>query len=500
METNKAGNFTKPGGDGLGQTGELKDRGQAKAGDIGLYPFSFEDEAYVIGLMYHNVAKAEEILTKLEEDDFYNKFNRDVFKIARLLTDSGTFVSSHNVIQEYARSLKDEGEEQPFNMPTIQELESRYHPESMIIDVRRDNGLEGAIRRIKQDVSYREIVHKAQDAIMQASIRGGDPIEIVAGLETLSYDLQKKNSSVIIWADEAEKAAQETYDKLDRGDMVAHPSGFPELDKLLYGGGFWGGDLVVVSGATSGGKTTFALNLADNAGERGVRSLYFTMEMKTFKVFSRIHARKAKVPGYKIRPLMSELYGSQVRDKLRSTGEAMARLPIGFIDSVKDMETIRRISKFAVREHGVQEIYIDYMGLATPSKRFKGSRYDRASAVSETCKEIAIELDVPVVALSQLRRSYKEEKAAAAEDGGNPVEPNLDMLKESGSIENDADTVIFLWGEKAREGEELAIRNINGKIAKQRNGMLGRFELKFAPDIFTFSSMEQLAERPGGTF
>jgi replicative DNA helicase len=170
----------------------------------------------------------------------------------------------------------------------------------------------------------------------------------------------------------------------------------------------------------------------------------------------------------------------------------MANLPIGFIDSVKDLETMRRVCKFAVREYGVSYLLFDYMGLMIPSRNFRGSRYDRASMVSEGLKELAGELNVPVVALSQLRRKYKEEKSAAQVIEGNEVEPSLDMLKESGSIENDADTVIFLWGEKAKEGEETAIREIRGKIAKQRNGKLDRFELRFAPDIFTFKSMSQL--------
>lgn len=213
--------------------------------------------------------------------------------------------------------------------------------------------------------------------------------------------------------------------------------------------------------------------------------------MKSFKVFSRQHSAKAKIPGYKIRPFMTEKYGASVRETLYETGYEMAKRPLGYVDSVKDIDSIRRITKFAIREYGVKIIYIDYLGLCLPSRNFRGSRYERASSVSEKCKELAQELNIPVVGLVQLRRKYKEEKKKGDAEG-NDIEPTLDMLKESGSYENDADTIIFLWGEKNKEGEMEALRHIYGRCAKQRQGYLFPFEMKFAPSIFKFSSMEQI--------
>ncbi len=353
------------------------------------------------------------------------------------------------------------------------------------------------VQSVKDKARMRAVIRACNEITNSMLEEEDEPELLFDRAEDLIYQAAKSSlqfARVITWADQAEHQAQEMYDKLDAGQIVAIPSGFPEVDRELYGGGFWQGDLVVVSGATSGGKTTLALNMADNAAEMDIKSLYFTMEMKTFKVFSRIHSSKAKVPGYKIRPKMSDLYGSQIREKLKETGYKVAKLPIGFVDSLRDLETMRRVAKYAVREKGVQYLLFDYMGLMTPRKNFKGSRYDRATQVSEGLKDLALDLNVPVIALSQLRRKYKEEKGLLTEEG-NEAEPNLDMLKESGSIENDADTVMFVWGEKAKEGEELAIRDIKGKVAKQRSGKLFRFELKFAPDIFRFSSMDQLAAR-----
>lgn len=462
---------------------------EAPATFLNMLPSSLEDESYIIFSMFYFQDKAEKIINQVDRDDFLDPLNQKVFDICEVLADSGEIITSYSLRAEFSRRFI--GAWENWDVPSVWQLETRYNREAFI---KIPDGLKGAIRRVKQDRAYREIIYRANDALLLARAREGDPLQIIAPLETLTHEILKTSSSVIVWADEAERQAQETYDKMDKGEFVAYPLGFPEIDKKLYGGGTWGGDLVLVSGVTSGGKTTFALNCSANDGELGLPNLYFTMEMKTFKVFSRQHSSRARIPGYLIRPKMSEIYPElNIREKLYNTGADMAKLPIGYIDSLRDMESIRRVTKFAVREKGVKRVYIDYLGLTAPSKRFKGSRFEAQSIVAEQAKEMAQELDVTVVALTQLRRKDKSEKSKNDIEG-NLVEPTLDMLKNSGELENSADTVIFLWGEKGLEGEKDAIRHIYGKVAKQRNGELFKFELKFAPSIFTFTSIEKLMQ------
>lgn len=450
-------------------------------------PSSEEAERAILGAILLDPNVLDSVAMVISPEDLYSPLHRRVFAAMITLSKRGASIDPILIGEE----LKREGSLDSIGGTTV--------ITNLTFGLPHFANVGPYIETVKDKARLRNVVRVCNSITTMALEEGEEANLILDQAETMiinAVESRDRNARIIVWADQAESEAQETYDKLDRGDIVAVPTGFPDVDKYLYGGGFNQGDLVVVSGATSGGKTTFALNLADNAGEMNIRSLYFTMEMKTFKLFSRIHSSKARVPAYKIRPHMSSLYGPQVRHRLKQSGPAMAKLPIGFIDSLKDLESMWRVCKFAVREFGVQYIIFDYMGLMIPSRNFKGSRYDRASQVSEGLKEMALELNVPVVALSQIRRKYKEEKSAAQVIEGNEVEPEIDMLKESGSIENDADTVIFLWGEKAKEGEETAIRDVRGKIAKQRNGPLGRFELKFAPDIFTFSSMERLAKEP----
>lgn len=447
-------------------------------------PSNEEAERVILGAVLLDNDVIDSVSLVLLGEDFYSPLHRRTYNAMLELRRKGSSIDPILIGEE----LKREG--------SLESMGGTAVITNLTFGLPHFSNVTEYVEKVKDKARLRNLV-RVCGLITQAALAEEEDADIILDeAETAiikAADSRDRQSRVIVWADQAEREAQDTYDKLDRGDIVAIPTGFPEVDNKLYGGGFWQGDLVVVSGATSGGKTTFALNLADNAAEIGVKSLYFTMEMKTFKVFSRIHSSKARVPGYKIRPHMSTLYGRHVREKLRATGDMMSKLPIGFVDSLKDLESMKRVCKYAVREFGVSYLMFDYMGLMTPSRKFNGSRYDRASQVSEGLKELALELNVPVIALSQIRRKYKEEKSAAQILEGNEVEPEIDMLKESGSIENDADTVIFLWGEKAKEGEETAIRDIRGKIAKQRNGGLGRFELKFAPDIFTFMSIEQLA-------
>lgn len=459
-------------------------------------PQSVEDENYLLGRCFYSVDNAEEILSKVELEDFFNPLNRKVFRVIEFLTECGEFVSPVSIQNEIMRREEKVEGFIPFDIPTVYDLQMRYQK---VFQITENEGIDGATRRLREDRQYREIIYRANDAVLMARARESKPEEIIVPLETLAYEMQRSKNNVIVWADEAEREAQKKYDQMDKGEILTTPTGYPEIDKRLWGGGKAGGDFNIVSGVTSGGKTTFCLNTAKNGAELGIPSLYFTTEMKTFKVFTRQLAAVSLIPGYKIRPKMSELYPNlHIREKLYDSGAFMAKLPLGYVDTVRDMQTLRRVCKFAVREYGIREAYIDLLGHFRPTKSFRGSPFERMSAVAELGKEIAQELDITLTATVQLRRKNASEKGSKQDREedveGNLIEPSLDMLKNSGELENSADTVIFLWGEKGLEGETDAVRHIYGKVAKQREGELFRFDLKFAPSIFTFSSIERLRD------
>lgn len=451
-------------------------------------------EDYILAMAFKDNSLADDILSVMEEEDFYDEFNTPVFRAIGNLREMGQKITTITVEADILADLgTDEGI--PFDYPSAQEIGKRFKP---FLNLTPD-GLPDAMRRVKEDTNYRRIIDAAQLAIRAARKREGLPIEILSPLEEIQSKILMSGKPIIKWADELEREAQIEYDKMDRGEIVTIPFFYPEIDKYCWGGGCTLTDYVAVSGATSIGKTTFAVNMMLAGANKGIKDLYFTVEMRAFKIFSRVHSADSKIAGKKIAPNMTAEYGADIRRRLRETGANIATLPFGVVDNIRDMETVRKVTRVFVNKFGGQRIFIDYEGLFIPSKKYKGSPYERASIVSGMCKEISMEFGIPVIALNQLRRKTSQEKqnaqlqGATAEDG-NEVEPTLEMLKESGAIENNADKVVFLWGEKGKEGEEEAIRDIKGKLAKNRDGGIGRFGLKFAPDIYTFSSPQALKE------
>lgn len=446
-------------------------------------PSSPESEKIILGAILLDNSLMDNAAIRLVKEDFYSPLHARVFKAMLALHTRMERIDPILIGEEIK---KDGSLDSIGGIATITNLSYGLPHFSDVGDY---------IRVVKDKATLRNTIRACNKITTDCLTEEREADAILEEAQDTFHALTKGDilARAIVWAREAEAEAQEMYTALDEGKILTNPSGFPELDAKLFGGGFWDGDLVVISGVTSGGKTTFALNLSSNAAELNIPNLYFTMEMARFKVFSRQHSAKSKIPGYKIRPHMTKLYGEHIRKELFETGYEMSQMPVGYVDSVRDMETIRRITKFAVREFGVRQIEIDYFGLCKPNKGYRGTSTERAGLVAELAKELAQEVSIPVIGLVQLRRKYKEEKQAGGDPEGNDIEPTLDMLKNSGDIENHADTVIFLWGEKGKEGEEDAIRDIHGRVAKQRNGVLFPFELKFAPAIYTFSSIGQLA-------
>lgn len=454
-------------------------------------PSRLEDEKYVISLALNMPGCGEEIAAKCDADDFHAPANRMVFNAIRALVERGEAVTIHNVYQ----FTLDGAEGDPFNVATPFELAAMYDKQHFG-DTR---GLMDAIARLKTYSKLRAIMRASVQAFTMASSGQSRPEEVIGIFNEAERQVSKTNISVIDSAQAAAEAS-ETYGKLNRGEIVCVPTGLPEMDALLYGGGFWSGDNVIIAGETSTGKTTFALNLMLNACQMGFKALYFSLEMRRFKVISRLHSNLARVPNWKIRPEMDLRSGQGIHARLNATIDRVASLPFKIDDTTNRVDDIARAARYEVKNNGVGLVIVDYIGLCKAPRGFRGGAYERATEVSHVLTETAHTLGVPFLNVCQMRRMLKEERAANLSKGRDDNEPTLEMLKQSGDIENDADTVCMLWRnkEEVREGERNQLVNAWGKLAKQRQGELGRFKLLFAPDIYKFTTpalMEAERER-----
>ena len=271
----------------------------------------------------------------------------------------------------------------------------------------------------------------------------------------------------------------ESFERLERvmkngGKTRGIPTGFPSLDKKLAG--FQDSNLIILAARPGVGKTTFAMNMAMNMAVKDKIPVgFFSLEMSKEELVDRLLVGQADIDAWKLKT------GKLDEDDYSRLTQAMGELseaPIYIDDtpgaSVLEMRTKARKMKI---EHDLKLIIIDYLQLAVPGKKFE-SRVQEVGYISQNLKNLARELKIPVIALSQLSRAieHRGEKR-----------PQLADLRESGSIEQDADVVMFLYGQD--ENDELldtSKRMIKLLIAKHRNGPTGEIDLMFRGDRVRF--------------
>ncbi len=263
-------------------------------------------------------------------------------------------------------------------------------------------------------------------------------------------------------------------------------SGFPGLDEFL--GGFQRSDLIIVAGRPSMGKTSLALGIARNAAvEQGACVALFSMEMAKEALVIRLLASESGVDSRRVR------FGFHSEDEEKKVMEALGRLseaPI-YIDDTPQLRVIevRSRARRLYYERGINLIIVDHLGLMQGERRGE-NRVQEISYISASLKALARELNVPVLAVSQLSRA-SEWRASHR--------PQLSDLRDSGSIEQDADVVIFIYRDEYYYTKEEWEREHQDKeypqgladiiIAKHRNGPVGQINLRFLPRIAKFNSI-----------
>jgi replicative DNA helicase len=264
------------------------------------------------------------------------------------------------------------------------------------------------------------------------------------------------------------------------------PSGFTKLDRLTSG--WQKSDLIIIAGRPSMGKTAFVLTMARNiAVEHNRPVAFFSLEMASMQLVTRLIVSETELPANRIRNGRLEDYEwKQLDYKIKSLTEA----PIYIDDTpaISIFELRAKCRRLKV-QYNIQLIVIDYLQLMTGTGDAKGSREQEVSTISRSLKAIAKELDVPVIALSQLNRSVELRS-------GNK-RPQLSDLRESGAIEQDADLVIFLHRpEKYDIFEDDKGNSLIGIaeviLAKHRNGPVGDISLRFKDEFAKFVELDAL--------
>lgn len=313
-------------------------------------------------------------------------------------------------------------------------------------------------------------------------------MELVGGAEQILFNVSNKLVKTDYTPmDELLADALERIEELrkNKGALRGLKSGFRDLDNKTAG--FQKGDLVIVGARPAMGKTTFAQNIAYNIAKynnKGV--LFFSMEMAANEIIERIISDVSGVDNWHIRT------GNITDEEYSRVTDAMAELddlPL-YIDDTSSMNImeLRNKARRAIHDHDIGIIIIDYLQLIQGTGRYNGNRVQEVSEVSRGLKILARELKVPVIALAQLSRSVT---------GRDDPRPVLSDLRDSGSIEQDADLVVFL-----HRPDYYKIHDDNYEdthiteliIAKHRHGAVGKVELYFHPELLRFMSLDKTRE------
>jgi replicative DNA helicase len=272
-----------------------------------------------------------------------------------------------------------------------------------------------------------------------------------------------------------------------QGMLSGLATGFTELDRLTSG--LQATDLIILAARPSVGKTSFALNMAQHVALRQAKSVgFFSLEMSKEQLGFRVLCSEADVDAKKVRDgfASKEAIGRLVLAQTKIAGAKF------FVDDsgLLGVPTMRAKGQRLKRESGLDLLIVDYLQLMAGHGRFD-NRTQEVSQISRGLKLLAKELHVPIIALSQLSRQPEARK-------GDQRKPQLADLRDSGSIEQDADVVIFLYREELydRDTERKGIADVI--IAKQRNGPIGEFPLVFLPDHMTFANYAGPAVAPPG--
>lgn len=416
-----------------------------------------------------------------------------ILKIVDILTPEDFYEDKNGVI--YASMLELFEKREPIDIVTLSEsLEAKNQ-------LKEVGGSSYLAEIVNNTPSAANVVHYSQICRDKAVLRR--LISASANISELGYDEDSEISETLDRAEQSLFAVSQKFlknkfiplkdiltdafdriDKIhkdkDKGALRGVPSGYRDLD--LKTAGFQKSDLIILAARPSMGKTSFALNLAENAAiDEKIPVGIFSLEMSKEQLIERLLSSQAGVDSWKLRT------GNLSDEDFPKIGYAMGVLSEApmFIDDTAggNIMEIRAKARRLQMEHGLGLVIVDYLQLMESHRRSSdGNRVQEISEISRSLKGLARELDVPIIALSQLSRAVEHR---------DNKRPQLSDLRESGSIEQDADVVMFLYRDEYYNPDSDRKGITEVLIRKHRNGPTGEAELFFNPSQMRFSDLEK---------
>jgi replicative DNA helicase len=443
-------------------------------------PHNLEAEKCVLGAVLINNHAFNQAAEVIDADDFYRHAHRRIFETMVGLTDRSEPVDLVTLKDALTKS----GE--------LDEVGGPAYIASLTDGVPRTANVEYYARIVKEKSTLRRLIQASSDVLGRAYDADEDADVLLDEAERAIFQIaeHRMRSGFVSLASLVDSGYQ-LIDQLQqhRGLVTGVPTGFTELDEMTSG--FQKSDLIIVAARPSMGKTSFILNIALNCAVDAGKSVgIFSLEMSKDQLFMRMLTSEARVDAHRFR---GGYLGDQDYERLVGAFGRLHDAKV-FIDDTPSAGILemRAKARRLKLEHGLDLIVIDYLQLMQGRGRFD-NRQQELAAISRSLKILAKELEVPIVALSQLSR--------ASESRSNH-RPQLSDLRESGALEQDADVVLFIYREEMYTNEGEPNPESEGVaeiiIGKQRNGPIGDVRLAF---LKQYTRFENLAAAPygGGT-
>jgi replicative DNA helicase len=433
-------------------------------------PQNIEAEQAVLGAIFLEPSALTTTSEILIPEDFYRHSHQRIYNVMLNLGDGGKAVDLITVTEELAaaKELEDVG-----GVAYLSELAA---------SVPTAANIEYYAKIVEEKSLLRRLIRTATDIASDGYAREDEVDSLLSEAEKNIMEVaQRKNAGAF---HNIKDVLVRTYDNIEtltnrKGDVTGISTGFADLDHMTAG--FQRNDLIIVGARPSMGKTAFALNIAQNVAVKAKENVaIFSLEMGAEQLVMRMLCAEGNINAQNLRT------GDLTDEDWRKLTMAMGSLSNAgiYIDDTPGIKVgeIRSKCRRLAQEHGLGMILIDYLQLIQGSGRSGENRQQEVSEISRSLKGLARELEVPVIALSQLSRGVEQRQ---------DKRPMMSDIRESGSIEQDADIVAFLYREDYYDKEAENKNIIEIIIAKQRNGPVGNVSLAFVKEYNKFVNLER---------
>lgn len=433
-------------------------------------PQNLDAEMSVLGVAFLDKKALTKICEELYPDMFYSDANRKLFEAIKSLYDQKIPLDSTTIMDELDKRK------------SLNAIGGVEYISEVIDSVATAANLDYYIKIVKEKAITRNLINTATDIITDAYEEDENVTDLLDNAEKRILNIvRERQSSDFIHIRDAIAKAQENLEKLaqNNSDMTGVPTGFYDLDKATAG--LHEGEMIIIAARPGMGKTAFALNVATYAAQNTKKAVaIFNLEMPAEQLVNRMRSAVGQVDSYKIQ---TGKLNHEDWKRINEANSQLAETNIQIVDdaSITAAEIKAKCRSLANSEEGLGLVVIDYLQLVTSGGRRPESRQQEVSDISRSLKTMAMELKVPVIALAQLSRSAEKRENN---------QPMLADLRESGSIEQDADLVMFINRNDYYKAKEQLDKEKNVVadiiIAKHRKGSTGKFQLLFELNMSNF--------------